>query len=44
MAGVLIGSGVVVVLAAILAYAMFYVLKLESERPTEKIIPDETRD
>lgn len=44
MVEVLIGSGVVVVLAAILAYAMFYVLKLESERPTEEIIPDEASD
>ena len=44
MAEILIGSGVVVVMAAILAYAMYYVLRLENESPTEELVPDETKE
>lgn len=44
MTEILIGSGVVVVLAAILAYAMYHVLRLEKDSPTEELVPDETSE
>lgn len=41
MSATLIGSAVVVAIAAIHAYALYYVFRLEERHPTEHLVPEE---
>lgn len=41
MSAILTGSVVVVAIAAIHAYVMYYVFKLEEHHPTEHLVPEE---
>lgn len=41
MAQMLVGIGVIVVLAVIYAYALYKIVELENRRPTEELVPEE---
>lgn len=41
MAQMMIGVGVIIVLAIIYAYALYKIVELENQRPTEQITPEE---